>query len=230
MEQIAPGARGPAVKVAQRLLNRVLRRAHGFTRLSEDGIYGRRTEEAVTTLQALNAINAEYGYIGATTWRAMGLTTEIDHRVTLHGQQYDSGCWSAAAAMVMGIDASIGPGLATLSTTTMGLDDHAANVITFANVVGGRAVNAPTTALGLVRYITRRPAWFAGYARLGAHRETGHAVVISGLWSDGTEQGTLIRIHDPWPPGHGAIYATDYPRARVAGYPFRPYALIVLEA
>lgn len=230
MESLGPGSRSMAVRVAQRLMNVGLRQARGFTHLAEDGVYGRRTEDGVALLQELRSVRSEAGFIGPLTWRAMGLAREIDHSVRLIGQQYEDGCWSAAAAMVMGVEASIGPGMASLQHDAEGhvggLSSTAANVTAFADVVGGRAVDAPEAAGGLIAPLSRGPLWFAGDARVG-HRWAGHVVVISGLWTNGTPAGTLIRIHDPWPVGRGAIYLTDYPRARVAGYPFRPWAIIV---
>lgn len=39
-----------------------------------------------------------------------------------------------------------------------------------------------------------------------------HAIVLSALWSDGAGDGsgTMIRIHDPWPPNVGSIYGRFY--------------------
>jgi hypothetical protein len=48
-----------------------------------------------------------------------------------------------------------------------------------------------------------------------------HAIVLSGFWSDGDADasGTLLRIHDPWPPGVGSVYARFY-RGTVDGFDF----------
>lgn len=48
-----------------------------------------------------------------------------------------------------------------------------------------------------------------------------HAVVLCAMWSDGAEDGsgTMIRIHDPWPPNVGAVYGRFY-RGTVDGFDF----------
>jgi hypothetical protein len=51
---------------------------------------------------------------------------------------------------------------------------------------------------------------------------------LSGFWSDGDEDGSgsLLRIHDPWPPGVGAVYSRFY-RGTVDGFDF--ISLYVLQ-
>ena len=37
-----------------------------------------------------------------------------------------------------------------------------------------------------------------------------HAVVIGGIQSDGTSDGTFLTIYDPWPPGVGGVHFPAY--------------------
>lgn len=42
----------------------------------------------------------------------------------------------------------------------------------------------------------------------------GHMIVVVGIRGDGdqTGAGTTLRIHDPWPPGHGKKHSVGYKR------------------
>ncbi|BCW87191.1 hypothetical protein sos41_03180 [Alphaproteobacteria bacterium SO-S41] len=229
MEDLGPGARGMHVRLAQRLLNRALRQAPGFHRLVDDGIYGRRTEAAVQLLQDRSHVSStEHGYVGPSTWRLMGLTVQIEHTVTLVPQHYLNGCWSASASMVMGVEMSVSPGSANLILPDnpndpvwgqLGADN--ANIIAFAEHINGRAVVVPATVERIATYLRIRPIWIAGHWAQGG----GHVVVISALWGDGTNEGSVIRIHDPWPVNEGNIYGTVWPAMRCPTDRFLPFAL-----
>jgi hypothetical protein len=76
------------------------------------------------------------------------------------------------------------------------------------------------TVGGLAGLLRQRPVWAVG----GGTSPTGnwlHAIVLSALWSDGAGDGsgTMIRIHDPWPPNVGSIYGRFY-RGTVDGFDF----------
>ena len=233
MQQIGPGARGMFVRLAQRLLNKALRPASGFHRLVEDGVYGRRTETAVQMLQDREGESSvEGGYIGARTWRMMGLTVEIDHRVTMVPQHYLNGCWSAAASMVMGVEMSVSPGDANLDLPVdrndlrwgqLRADNH--NIIVFAEHIGCRAMEAGVNVARLAQFLARRPVWVAGRWNDGHGHGGGHVVTISGLWGDGTNEGSVIRVHDPWPVNEGSIYGTVWPNMRIPTDRYHPFAL-----
>ena len=80
---------------------------------------------------------------------------------------------------------------------------------------------------GLAGLLRNKPLWAVG----GGSSPTGdwlHAIVLSGLWSDGAEdaRGTMIRIHDPWPPNVGKVYGRFY-RGTVDGFDF--ISLYVLQ-
>jgi hypothetical protein len=38
----------------------------------------------------------------------------------------------------------------------------------------------------------------------------GHMLIIAGIRGDGSDEGTTIRIYDPWPIGKGSIYSLSY--------------------
>lgn len=235
MEQLGAGARGIGVRVAQRLLNKALRRRPGFHRLVEDGVFGRQTERAVQMLHEMNHISAELGFISTATWRLMGLSVEIDHRVTLVPQHYLNGCWSAAASMVMGVEMSVSPGSANLilpeerTDPNWGqLESSNANLIAFAEHIGCRAMESGVNVARLAQFLARRPVWVAGRWNDGHGHTGGHVVSISGLWGDGTNDGSVIRVHDPWPVNEGAIYATNWPAMRIPRDRFTPFALGVV--
>ena len=215
MRQISIGASSENVRLAQRLLNRHLRRTPGFIRLRADGAFGRRTADAVAAFQRLTHISHEDRVIGPTTWRALGVTIEIDHPVTMRAQHYDMGCWAAAAAMVLDRDMSVGTNDASLGTS-FGLMPELENVERFVSQFGWSVESPPGDPRGLASILRAGPIWIAGTVIREDGSQGGHVVVISGAWGDGTPEGTYIRIHDPWPVNHGAVAICTYP-AMVTG-------------
>mgnify|MGYP000957136434 CR=1 FL=1 len=183
----------------------------------------------------MNHVSIETGYIGPASWRLMGLSVEIDHRVTMVPQHFLNGCWTASAAMVMGVEMSVSPGDAHLvlpddrNDPNWGqLESSNANLIAFAEHIGCHAMEAGVAAPRLAQFLSRRPVWVAGRWNDGHGHTGGHVVVISGLWGDGTNEGTIIRVHDPWPVNQGAIYATNWPQMRIPRDRFTPFALGVV--
>jgi len=210
MRQISIGASSENVRLAQRLLNRHLRRTPGFIRLRADGAFGRRTADAVAAFQRLNHISHEDRVIGPTTWRALGVTIEIDHPVTMRAQHYDMGCWAAAAAMVLDRDMSVGTNDASLGTS-FGLMPELENVERFVSQFGWSVESPPGDPRGLASILRAGPIWIAGTVIREDGSQGGHVVVISGAWGDGTPEGTYIRIHDPWSVNHGTVKSCSYP-------------------
>jgi len=39
-----------------------------------------------------------------------------------------------------------------------------------------------------------------------------HAVVVTGMYSDGSVGNTFVRVSDPWPPGQGSQYVRSLRR------------------
>jgi hypothetical protein len=214
--------RGMQISLLQRLLNK-----HGATpRLREDGAFGARTRAAVIAFQTASRLRPD-GVAGPKTWRRLGITIDINHRMVLYGQPTGMTCWSAAATMILGTNMSVGSGSATLSASG-GLLPGPANVRRFADSMGWRMHYPQTwTTTGLAGLMRRKPIWTVG----GGGTGTGswlHAIVISALWSDGAADGsgTMLRIHDPWPPNVGSVYGRFY-RGTIRGFDF--ISMYVLE-
>ncbi len=222
MQQLSLGTSSIYVQLAQRLLNRQLRRLPGFVRLREDGAFGQRTAAAVARFQSISNVTTERGVIGPRTWRALGLTIDIDKRVGMRAQHYDMGCWSAAAAMVLDRDMSVSSGDAQLGVS-FGLLPSVENVTRFAQQFGWTVEGPPADVRSLAAILHVTPIWVAGIVTLDDGGQGGHVVVISGAWGDGSPFGTQIRIHDPWPVNEGAVTITSYPGMVVAdGLAFDP--------
>jgi hypothetical protein len=217
METLHQGSRAIPVRLLQRLLNK--KRMTAAPPLREDGIFGGDTRAAVVAFQTRERI-APDGIVGPTTWARLGLTIDITHPVTKYGQPTDMTCWSAAATMILGGNLSVGPGRATLSFLG-GLEPAPHNVEVFGRGLGWRMYYPQTwTVRGLAELLRRKPAWAVG----GGTTPKGgwlHAIVLSGLWSDGAEDGsgTMLRIHDPWPPGVGNVYGRFF-HGTVDGFDF----------
>lgn len=214
MEMLRFGMRSPQVQLLQRLLNK--RRAH--PRVAEDGVFGSDTRAAVIDFQQRVRLDAD-GVVGGRTWSRLGLVIDIQHPVALFPQPTGMTCWSAAATMVLG-DQSVGPGRAAL-TASGGLEPSPENVQRFADGLGWQMHHPQSwTVDGLAALVRQSPLWVVGGGGSGRNAWL-HAVVISALWSDGAQDasGTMVRIHDPWPPNVGSVYARFY-RGTVDGFDF----------
>jgi hypothetical protein len=131
---------------------------------------------------------------------------EYEHRVQLFGQPTNMTCWSAAATMITGNIVSIGPGSAKTGGSG-GLQPDLENIETFLGGLNWKLLNnmsAPPTS-HFVAGLSRGPLWIAFEG--GTFK---HAVVASAIWSDSADDRTVMRIHDPWPPGAGTIYGSTY--------------------
>ena len=42
--------------------------------------------------------------------------------------------------------------------------------------------------------------------------------MIGSMWGNGTPEGTMFLIYDPWPPNQGSVYGAFY-GDRIAGSP-----------
>lgn len=221
MEVLREGSRTITVKLLQRLLNK----KGANPRLGEDGAFGPRTRAAVVAFQAQQRI-AQDGVVGAGTWSRLGITIDVAHPVRLFPQPTNMTCWSAAATMILG-NMSVGPGGANLSSSG-GLLPGPDNIREFGRGLGWTMHYPQTwTVAGLAGLLRRKPVWAVGG---GASPGGGwlHAIVLSAIWSDGAEDasGTMLRIHDPWPPNIGSVYGRFY-RGTVDGFDF--ISLYVLQ-
>jgi hypothetical protein len=214
MEILHQGSRAIPVKLLQRLLNK----KGAAPRLAEDGVFGPMTRAAVVAFQARERIGQD-GFAGPATWSRLGLRIDVTHPVRLFGQPTNMTCWSAAATMIVG-NMSVGPGNASLDASG-GMLPSPDNIRRFGEGLRWRMYYPQTwTVSGLAGLMRNKPLWAVG----GGSSPTGdwlHAIVLSGLWSDGAEDasGTMLRIHDPWPPNVGKVYGRFY-RGTVDGFDF----------
>jgi len=202
MKTCRNGNRYQDVKLAQRLLNK---NASSSPQLAEDGIFGPKTESAVRAFQSAHRPLTVDGIVGNNTWARLGVTIDVSYRVKLAAQTTGSTCWSAAATMVLDIPMSFGPGSADL-TESGGLRTDFENIAKFAQTHGLR-MEAPQTwtVQGLYSLMRRSgPLWVAGWV------PSGHVVCYGALQGDGTIDGTMITIYDPWPPYVGKVYGALY--------------------
>ena len=179
--------------------------------ITVDGAFGPKTESALRRYQSNHRSLTSDGVAGPKTWGTFPFITEIRHNVTLRAQTGTMGCWSAAAGMVTGQPMSYGPGSARTGTGG-GLRPSLANVETFARELGWRLHTHQSAPAGhaILDAMRRNPVWIAFE---GMHFK--HAVVFSAVLSDGTDDGTVFEVKDPWPVGRGTSYATGYANRRV---------------
>lgn len=212
------GSRGPDVVELQRALNQHLRPSPN---LNTNGVFGTRTRQAVFTVQSQNWL-VQDGEVGACTWAILRQTEryEILHPVTLVPQQDQSACWLASTSMLLKTSLGRASVPASLLASDGGLLNDselndAANTKAFARHFGLH-MHYPQTwsASGLAEVLRLGPVathilWnVAGY--VNGTGSSGHFAVIAGIRGDGTEEGTTLRIFDPWPPNRGSISSFGY--------------------
>ncbi len=136
---------------------------------------------------------------------------DIWHEVPLVPQTTSMNCWAAAAAMVIGWRDRSSLQSAHIRGGWLGPDSHRAglepkDVLALATSCGLVAQPPRTYGLEELRGLLERhgPLW-AGQADPDLH-----VVVITGLYGDGTPDGTWARINDPWPIGRGERYAVSF--------------------
>jgi hypothetical protein len=216
MKLLRQGSRGPRVELLQRLLNLEKR----TSTCAEDGIFGPMTREAVEDFQSRRPLKQD-GIVGPRTWQALGLRHEIEHHVTLKPQPTNASCWSAAASMLLG-PMSVGVGGATRNPGGGLPSGGGTNIEAFARSHGltmHYPMNRPVEAFASL--LRRGPLWVAGVQSLGVRsggRQSMHAVVVGALWGNGSREGTMLQIYDPWPVGRGSVYGTFYGE-RIASSP-----------
>jgi hypothetical protein len=205
MRTLRQGSRGYEVEYLQGLLNKADIHDRTHTRpLRIDGIFGPLTDAALRAFQGRHRPLAVDGVAGPQSWNALGLRIEREHNhVILLGQPTGTSCWSAAASMILG-NQSVGPGAAHLGAgggLRGTIEEHQA----FANSLHWRMLNHSPGVTELVGIVRQQPVWI----RAGGSNWA-HAVVLSGVFSDNDNRGdgTMFRIHDPWPQGRGRIYGS----------------------
>lgn len=213
MDDVLQGAHGFNVLYLQRLLNK----AGVDPDVFEDGAYGGQTDRAVTTYQSTHGMRPTPGRAPRALFTTLGLRTEIVHAVRQMGQPTNMSCWSIAMTMARGVSMSIGRGNASTGLNG-GLESTPGNIATFARENGMRVLSQMRSVpvSQLVSYLRAGPLVVIGAGRNGSNPWV-HASVVSGIFSDDAPDasGTMLRIHDPWPPGsHGRVYGVFYSGGR----------------
>ena len=203
MNQLQQGSQGIQVEYLQRLLNKAATRDRAVgAPLRVDGAFGPLTASAVSAFQARHRPLRVSGMVDTSTWQALGLRRECEHRnVIQYGQPTGTTCWSAAATIILG-NRSVGQGEAALAPNG-GLAPSMDNVRAFGRSLGWTMPNCSPTPTALAEIVCRTPVWIAA-----GGNNWGHAVALTGVYSDEDNRGDgiMFRIHDPWPPGRGRIY------------------------
>jgi hypothetical protein len=119
-------------------------------------------------------------------------------------------CWAAAAAMIVGWRDLISIKPEEIARGAGFWAEYASGLYPRDHDDLGRAwglvIEPPQSYSvdGLRRLLeTNGPLW------VGVSVPSGHAIVVSGLYGDGTVNNTRVRILDPWPVGQGARYELD---------------------
>lgn len=233
MRTLRINSQGVEVYFLQRLLNKAAARSGGRLRqIGEDGIFGsRETDVAVRAFQAQTRSPqlSEDGIVGGHTWPALGLTVEIDHRITLRAQLTNWSCWQAAATMVseargMRFSVSTSPRHMQYYLAS-GVSGRAADT-QLAQELGWRPLNYSPSLSELIGIMQRTPIYVSG--RLTATGGS-HAVAFGGLYSDGQPDGTVIKVYNPSPVGLGRIHQLFFDRmvSPLSGSPFVPFSFLV---
>jgi hypothetical protein len=146
----------------------------------------------------------------------------IAYEVELVPQQTGMSCWAAAAAMIVGwndlvsIDPSeIARGIGYWQQYRNGLAASDTTMFSY----WGLQPEPPQcyTVMGFAQMLNANgPLWVAG--DLGTTGREPHVRVVAGMQGDGTPEGTILTIHDPWQrgmttfrtPNNGSTYTVTY--------------------
>jgi N-acetylmuramoyl-L-alanine amidase len=136
---------------------------------------------------------------------------DIWHEVPLVPQVTGMSCWAAAAAMIIGWRDCIHVDPDAIASATGRWGEYRGGLLP-------SGLPALARAWGLAMEPVRKwslahihdlveahgPLW-VGEASPGLH-----SVVLSGIAGDGTVDGTIVRINDPWPIGRGERYQVPF--------------------
>lgn len=152
---------------------------------------------------------------------------DLWHEVPLVPQVTGMSCWAAAAAMLIGWRDSIAVDPGEVARAAGRWQEYSAglepkDVGSFARTWG--LIMEPTAPLDgprLLRLLSAHGPLWVGEASPGLH-----VVVVTGLVGDGTDDGSELRIADPWPVGRGERYRlparallASHQAAAIAGEP-----------
>jgi len=212
------GSSGPEVGRLQTLLNQ---KSIVKPNLKVDNSFGYITRSAVIQFQREKWLSDD-GIAGPATWSALEGTDKyvLLYNVKLVPQYTPTTCWSAALAMLLNKEATMMPGMAKLGTNYGLLNDSdlsgPANTKKLAdsynlNLIHAMSWQAPALAnmIGSYGPLMVDLLWNADQFVKGKG-SSGHMIIIAGIRGDGTDEGTTIRIYDPWPVGKGSKYSLTY--------------------
>jgi hypothetical protein len=212
MKTLQKGSTGPEVGLLRRLLNR---KAAPSPNLPETKIFGSRYNGAVPQIDfgpqmdaAVRAFQTSKrlrndGVVGPLTWAALGVTTDVTHKIMPASQPTSITCYAAAATMVLGAAgaASFSPGPTPAGQEP---DDYWAR--SFARQFSWRLeYGMSPMPSALVGFLRSGPFWFAGSLPFPTGPSY-HAVVVGAMWGDGNPDRTMLLIYDPWPVNAGEVY------------------------
>ena len=217
-EIIKRGDSGATVSRLQQLLNDQLKLS---PKLTVDGKFGNITRNAVVRFQEKNWLSND-GIVGPATWSTLEKRDKyvILHNVQLIPQHTPSTCWSAALAMLLGVQASMLPGIARMDKQGGLFNDSELskpeNTKKFADSYGLTLLHAqswmPDGLANMLRthgplmmnLLWNAPKYMAGKG------SPGHMLIIAGIRGDGSPEGTTLRIQDPLPMNRGSKYSLTY--------------------
>lgn len=214
MRVLRRGSSGLQVKFLQRLLNKAESRAGiSGTPLDEDGGFGALTENTLYQFQQRTFGLTPDNVVGPQTWRALGLQKAVEHnwvRMVPQRPGKAGTCWTAAASMIKG---SLSVGSPGVPTDDAGLPVDEKSLRTFSQGLGWEYLEYTPTLSTLINLVSRTPIWLTvifKYSGRFAPDSWGHTVVPSAVYTDGdpSGDGTLFRMHDPYPREKGRIFGT----------------------
>jgi hypothetical protein len=136
---------------------------------------------------------------------------DVWNEVPLVPQLTGMSCWAAAAAMIIGWrdvlvvnPEEVAQGAGRWAEYREGL--HPLQLEEFARAWGLRVEpSRDWTVRGLQSVLERNgPVWL-GEASPGLH-----SIVVTGMYGDGTPEGTHVRVNDPWPVDRGERYTLTW--------------------
>lgn len=165
--------------------------------------FGPKTDTVVRAFQRAKKIKVD-GIVGPVTWGKLGLTIDVNQFVNLASQPTSDTCYAAAASMVIGPHAamSFDPGPVPLGVQP---DAHWAQSFSQQFPSWRLEHGMSPTPSALATFLRGRAFWFAGNLPFPLGPSY-HAVVVAAMWGDGSADGTMLLIYDPWPVNVGEVY------------------------
>jgi hypothetical protein len=213
--------RGDSVATVSRLQQLLNDQLKPSPMLTVDGKFGNLTRNAVVRFQEKNWLSND-GIVGPATWSALENRDKykILHNITLIPQHTPSTCWSAALAMLLGVQASMLPGNARTAAGGGLFNDSELskpeNTKKFADSYRLTLLHAqswmPDGLANMLRIrgpLMMNLLWNAPKYMTGKG-SSGHMLIIAGIRGDGSPEGTTLRIYDPWPMNRGSKYSLTY--------------------